>query len=145
MYTVYPEYTDKVPYCPHAAKLIPNLQTKPDKTSKQKFIMAGSVNAYASFIEETRTHFQHNNRTKEYSGHSAKVHSVAWSCDGKMLASGSFDKTVCLYSLDRDRLVTTKKRSLLLAIYSLSPNFYFCHIVVTIYSILSEVEEPFIL
>ncbi|XP_072042057.1 THO complex subunit 3-like isoform X2 [Amphiura filiformis] len=55
-------------------------------------------------LEETRNHFQHNNRTKEYSGHSAKVHSVAWSCDGKMLASGSFDKTVCLYSLDRDRL-----------------------------------------
>ena len=40
---------------------------------------------------------------KDFSGHSAKVHSVAWSCDGKRLASGSLDKTACVFTLDKDR------------------------------------------
>ena len=31
---------------------------------------------------------------RELTGHSKKVHTVAWSCDGKRLASGSVDKTV---------------------------------------------------
>jgi WD40 repeat protein len=29
---------------------------------------------------------------------------VDWSCDGKRLASGSFDKTVCIFTLANDRL-----------------------------------------
>lgn len=33
-----------------------------------------------------------------------KVHSVDWSADGRRLASGSFDKTVSIYTLDRERL-----------------------------------------
>ena len=32
--------------------------------------------------------------TKDLTGHSNKVHTVAWSCDGKRLASGSVDKSV---------------------------------------------------
>lgn len=32
------------------------------------------------------------------------MHSVGWNSDGRKLASGSFDKSVALYSLDRDRL-----------------------------------------
>lgn len=58
-------------------------------------------------VEKLKDYFQQNDRTKEYSFHIAKVHSVAWSCDGKMLASGSFDKTVNVYLLDsdKDRLV----------------------------------------
>ncbi|KAL1115432.1 hypothetical protein AAG570_007462, partial [Ranatra chinensis] len=36
--------------------------------------------------------------------HSAKVHSVGWSCDGARLASGSFDKAVNVFTLDKDRL-----------------------------------------
>lgn len=56
-------------------------------------------------IEELQSHFKTHNKYKEYVGHSSKVHSVGWSCDGKRLASGSFDKSVCVYTLDRDRLV----------------------------------------
>ena len=33
-----------------------------------------------------------------------QVHSVGWSCDGSRLASGSFDKTVTIWSLESDRL-----------------------------------------
>ncbi|ORX42784.1 WD40 repeat-like protein [Hesseltinella vesiculosa] len=32
-------------------------------------------------------------KSKEYKGHKEKVHSVAWNCDGRRLASGSVDKT----------------------------------------------------
>ena len=34
-----------------------------------------------------------------------QVHSVAWNCNGRYLASGSFDKTVSIFNLDKDRLV----------------------------------------
>lgn len=37
--------------------------------------------------------------------HQAKVHSVDWNRDGRRLASGSFDKTVCIFALDNERLV----------------------------------------
>jgi WD40 repeat protein len=60
---------------------------------------------YQEKIEELQNYFKSHCKMKEYSGHSSKVHSVGWSCDGKRLASGSFDKSVCIYTLDRDRLV----------------------------------------
>jgi THO complex subunit 3 len=47
---------------------------------------------------------QKKDRLREYSTHSSKVHSVDWSCDGKRLASGSFDKTVAIFTLSNDRL-----------------------------------------
>lgn len=49
-------------------------------------------------------HFKKNQKIREYSSHVSKVHSVDWSCDGKRLASGSLDKTVCLFTLSNDRL-----------------------------------------
>ena len=61
---------------------------------------------YAQEIEKFQEYFKSHNKHKEYSGHTSKVHSVGWSCDGKRLASGSFDKSVCIYVLDRDRLVS---------------------------------------
>lgn len=52
------------------------------------------------FIERFRT----NCKVREAQGHSAKVHSVDWNSDGRRLASGSYDKTVAVYNLERDRL-----------------------------------------
>lgn len=52
-----------------------------------------------------KQYFKLNSRTKDYSAHSAKVHSVAWNCDGRKLASGSFDQTATVFLLDKDRLV----------------------------------------
>ena len=59
----------------------------------------------AAFTETTRKYFYSNNRKKELQAHSAKVHSVAWNSDGKRLASGSYDKTVNVFVLERDRMV----------------------------------------
>lgn len=36
--------------------------------------------------------FAHS-KIKEYKGHKEQVHTVAWNCDGRRLASGSVDKT----------------------------------------------------
>ncbi|CBY35356.1 unnamed protein product [Oikopleura dioica] len=51
------------------------------------------------------TYFKDHCRVKDFAGHSSKVHTVAWSCDGKRLASGSLDKTACVFTLEKDRLV----------------------------------------
>jgi len=52
-----------------------------------------------------QNHFKKNQKLlQELKNHISKVHSVSWSCDGKRLASGSLDKTVCLFSLSHDRL-----------------------------------------
>lgn len=58
-----------------------------------------------SYLEQLQKYFQTNNKTREYQVHSSKVHSVAWNCDGRKLASGSFDKTVVTFALEKDRLV----------------------------------------
>merc|ERR1712142_1220458 len=56
-------------------------------------------------VDKYEQYFKDHNRVKEFSGHSLKVHTVAWSADGKRLASGSLDKTACVFTLDKDRLV----------------------------------------
>ena len=60
----------------------------------------------ASHAEQMQKHFQTNGRTRDIQIHTAKVHSVAWSADGRRLASGSFDKTVAIYIVERERLVS---------------------------------------
>lgn len=70
---------------------------------------------YEDKIKEFQNYFKSHNKSKEYLAHSSKVHSVGWSCDGRRLASGSFDKTVCIYTLDKDKLVGTGIRSIFTA------------------------------
>ncbi|XP_014214100.1 THO complex subunit 3 [Copidosoma floridanum] len=57
-----------------------------------------------SSVDELMTYFKTHNKVREQQSHTAKVHSVGWNCDGKFLASGSFDKCVCIFSLSPDRL-----------------------------------------
>lgn len=68
-----------------------------------------------SRVDELINYFKSHNKIREQQSHSAKVHSVGWSCDGKLLASGSFDKSVCIFSLCPDRLVS--KHNLFSIIY----------------------------
>jgi len=63
----------------------------PEKIEKKKFV-------------EIKDHFKRHSKTREYGGHDYKVHSVGWNCDGRRLASGSCDKTVCLFLLDAYKL-----------------------------------------
>ncbi|XP_066917607.1 THO complex subunit 3-like [Clytia hemisphaerica] len=58
-----------------------------------------------SYYKHMQRHFQSHGRTKDFVGHSSKVHSVGWSCGGRHLASCSFDKTVSVYTLEKERLV----------------------------------------
>ncbi|KAJ9585200.1 hypothetical protein L9F63_003003 [Diploptera punctata] len=62
------------------------------------------MTSFFSEIDQLQSHFRTHNKTREYQAHSSKVHSVGWSCDGRRLASGSFDKSVTIFTLDRDRL-----------------------------------------
>lgn len=55
-------------------------------------------------LNDLINHFKTNNKIKEQKAHTSKVHSVSWNCSGSRLASGSFDKTVAIFTLDRDRL-----------------------------------------
>lgn len=57
-----------------------------------------------SYVETMRHYFLNCGRVKDIPAHASKVHSVDWNCDGKRLASGSFDRSVSIFSLDRDRL-----------------------------------------
>ena len=58
----------------------------------------------ATYFKEKQKHFQSHGRTKDFVGHSSKVHSVGWNCTGRHLASCSFDKTVSIFTLEKDRL-----------------------------------------
>lgn len=91
-----------------------------------------SVDEEISYLQNMRKHFETHFRVENCLGHSSKVHSVDWSCDGRKLASGnwwilisqqrlepikvievwlifscpgSFDKTVTIFSLAPDSLV----------------------------------------
>lgn len=51
-----------------------------------------------------KKYFFTHSKVRDYCNHTAKVHSVDWSCDGRRLASGSFDKSVAVYTLTDYRL-----------------------------------------
>lgn len=42
-----------------------------------------------------------SSKIRECKGHKEKVHTVAWNCDGRKLASGSVDKTARVWSPHR--------------------------------------------
>lgn len=65
----------------------------------------------AGELDELRAHFKTHNRFKSFPAHSAKVHTVDWNRDGRRLASGSFDKTVCIFAIDNERLVSIVEQS----------------------------------
>ncbi|XP_074958659.1 THO complex subunit 3 isoform X1 [Phalacrocorax aristotelis] len=61
--------------------------------------------ALSPYVQAMQELFRANTRSREFPAHGAKVHSVAWSCCGRRLASGSFDKTASVFLLEKDRLV----------------------------------------
>lgn len=58
-------------------------------------------------MEDLQKYFESHKDKRDFPGHTSKVHSVAWSCEGKWLASGSLDKTVGVFHLERNKLVST--------------------------------------
>ncbi|XP_072204039.1 THO complex subunit 3 [Excalfactoria chinensis] len=65
----------------------------------------GAGMALSPYVQAMQELFRANTRSREFPAHGAKVHSVAWSCCGRRLASGSFDKTASVFLLEKDRLV----------------------------------------
>lgn len=65
-----------------------------------------TVGFLSPYVQAMQELFRANTRSREFPAHGAKVHSVAWSCCGRRLASGSFDKTASVFLLEKDRLVS---------------------------------------
>ena len=82
--------------------------------SQKRLKIAGLVNStmatasiyevYTQKFDELKKQIEKNRNTRETSAHNGKVHSVAWNCDGRRIASGSVDKTVSVLSLEHDKL-----------------------------------------
>lgn len=65
----------------------------------------GELPSLISRADEYKKIFASHHKTREFKGHTAKVHSVGWNCEGKYLASGSFDQTVSIFQLISHSLV----------------------------------------
>ncbi|XP_030376190.1 THO complex subunit 3 [Scaptodrosophila lebanonensis] len=63
------------------------------------------MNRTEATLEDLKSYFRSHSKIREQRAHMSKVHSVCWNADGRHLASGSFDKTVAVYSLERDRFI----------------------------------------
>ncbi len=62
--------------------------------------LRNSPAATMSGASSSTSTWTHGKTTREYSGHKKKVHSVAWSCTGAKLASGSVDQSVRVWTID---------------------------------------------
>lgn len=78
---------------------------------------------FSSELLSLRKHFAQNDRIREMSVHSLKVHCVTWNQDGRRLASGSLDKSVSIFSLDKDRLVSSWLAVLLVQATTFGPRY----------------------
>ncbi|XP_034485866.1 THO complex subunit 3 [Drosophila innubila] len=63
------------------------------------------MNRTEQTFEDLKSYFRTHSKIREQRPHMSKVHSVCWNANGCHLASGSFDKTVAVYALERDRFV----------------------------------------
>lgn len=66
--------------------------------------MVSSSSSIVTNFDSLKKYFDIHNRTKDVQAHVSKVHSVDWNADGRHLASGSFDRTVTLFSFSNDKL-----------------------------------------
>lgn len=66
-------------------------QVKEDK--RKQFMAADQSNQVNKMFD--------NSKIRECRGHKEKVHTVAWNCDGRKLASGSVDKTARVWTPHR--------------------------------------------
>jgi len=76
-------------------------ETAKKNQTKKTMVFDRSLNGEVASL---RARFKSHSKSKDYSTHSSKVHSIAWNCDGRRLASGGMDKSVCVVSLSNDRL-----------------------------------------
>jgi THO complex subunit 3 len=74
----------------------------------QKIINNNRVMMKLKRLGDLREHFRSFNGQREQRQHSGKIHSVEFNCSGDRIASGSNDKTVVIYSLDRERITKEK-------------------------------------
>ena len=70
---------------------------------------SSSSSRASSELRELQSKFKKSLKTREYTSHSSKVHSVDWSCDGRRLASGSYDKTVCVFAMSQSDTKLSKE------------------------------------
>eukprot|EP00026_Physarum_polycephalum_P009287 Phypoly_transcript_09405.p1 GENE.Phypoly_transcript_09405~~Phypoly_transcript_09405.p1 ORF type:complete len:355 (+),score=41.64 Phypoly_transcript_09405:188-1252(+) len=53
-------------------------------------------------LEQAKKHFSEY-KTRDLIGHKKKIHSVAWNCNGRKLASGSVDQTVRVWNIETNK------------------------------------------
>ena len=81
----------------------------PPSSSSFSSSASSSSSRASSELRELQSKFKKSLKTREYTSHSSKVHSVDWSCDGRRLASGSYDKTVCVFAMSQSDTKLSKE------------------------------------